>query len=65
MNNIEALVVHIYLAEELRGDKVAKGKITCKNVLKNTEKEKLKNEFNKKWTELINECEKNKLVFQK
>lgn len=44
---------------------MAKCKITCKNVFKNAEREKLKNEFNKKWIELINEYEKNKLVFQK
>lgn len=42
-----------------------KGKITCKNVFKNTERKKLKEQFNKRWIELINECEKNKLIFQK
>lgn len=64
MNNIAALVVHIYL-EKLRGDKLANGKITCKNVFKNTERKKLKEQFNKMWIELINECERNKLIFQK
>ena len=58
-------MVHIYLAEKLRGDKVVKDKIVCKNVFKNAEREKLKNEFNKKWIELINESEKSKLLFQK
>ena len=44
---------------------MANSKITCKNIFKNTEREKLKEEFNKRWIELINECEKNKLIFQK
>ena len=44
---------------------MANSKITCKNIFKNTEIEKLKEEFNKRLIELINECEKNKLIFQK
>ena len=44
---------------------MANSKITCKNIFKNNEREKLKEEFNKRWIELINECEKNKLIFQK
>ena len=44
---------------------MAHSKITCKNIFKNTEREKLKDEFNKKWTQFINECEKNKLIFQR
>lgn len=44
---------------------MTKEKIFCKNIFKNTEKDKLKREFNKMWTELINECEKNKLLIQK
>lgn len=44
---------------------MTKEKIVCKNIFKNTEKDKLKKEFNKMWTELINECEKNKLLIQK
>lgn len=40
-------------------------KITCKNVFKNTGKENIKREFNKMWIELINECEKNKLLIRK
>lgn len=42
-----------------------KDKIICTNIFKNSEEQKLKEEFNKKWAELINECEKNKLVIQK
>lgn len=37
-------------------------RITCINVFKNVEKEKLIKEFNEKWVELINECEKNKPI---
>lgn len=43
---------------------MAKNKIVCKNIFKNTKKEKLKEEFNKKWIELINEYEKNKLIVE-
>ena len=39
---------------------MAKDKIICTNIFKNSEEQKLKEEFNKKWVELINECEKNK-----
>ena len=41
---------------------MAKNKIICKNIFRNTDKQKLKEEFNKKWIELINECEKNKSI---
>ena len=36
--------------------------IICKNIFKNTEREKLKKEFNKKWLEFINESEKGKTL---
>ncbi len=44
---------------------MVKDKVICKNIFKNSKEQKLKEEFNKKWVELINECEKNKLVIQK
>ena len=44
---------------------MAKEEVICKNIFKNSEKENLRKEFNKRWIELINECEKNKLIRQK
>lgn len=44
---------------------MVKYKVICTNIFKNSKEQKLKEEFNKKWVELINECEKNKLVIQK
>ena len=36
-----------------------------KNIFKNKDIEKRKEEFTKKWAEFINKCENNKLVMQK
>lgn len=44
---------------------MVKDKIICKNIFKNIEEKSLKEAFNKKWIELINECEKNKFTIQK
>lgn len=38
---------------------------TCKNIFKNQDIKKRKEEFTKKWAELINERENNRLVMQK
>jgi len=35
-------------------------KVICKNIYKNTEKDKLKKDFNRKWIEIINRLERNK-----
>lgn len=44
---------------------MAKNEVNCKNIFKNTEKRKLKKDFNKRWVELINECEKNRTIISK
>lgn len=42
-----------------------KEKVNCTNIFKNNEINRLKEAFNKKWMELINESEKNKLISEK
>lgn len=37
---------------------MTKDKIICANIFKDSEEQKLKEEFNKKWAKLINECKK-------
>ena len=55
--------VYIQLLEDIFMQK--KITCTCKNIFKNKDIKKRKEEFTKKWAEFINKCENNKFVMQK
>lgn len=57
--------MHINVYIQFLEDLFVQEKIICKDVFKNQDIEKRKEEFTKKWAELINERENNRLVMQK
>lgn len=59
-HNVQAFL-HRLLLQSKRGDRMAnETEVICKNIFKSSSEKESKEEFTKRWIELINQKEKNK-----